>query len=360
MARVLVLNNYSLERVWGEVKRKEKPDHHLYGINYFYKRGYQVEIVPFQSSALLQKIRRLIGKTHFPIPLGDLDQEWSALRSLKKGDLIFAPCQTQHHALRYLRAAGFVKAPIVCLAHHPLVRGRLAWLKDPVLRFSLRGIDAFPALSQKTANIVNQYSSPDRKSTPICWGPDKSFYSYPKNDQGVIIAAGRTGRDFGTFGLAVSKTNVRAQIICPQSCVTRTFNDFHSNVEIMAGLAEEHMDYKQLLEIYAKARALAIPLCRAESLLGLTSLMDAMGMGLPVIMTKNPCVDLIDIEKEGIGKWVDPGDVDGWREAIQWFADHKEEAKAMGDRARRLVDNGLNSESFADKIMDIFDRVLKR
>ena len=82
-------------------------------------------------------------------------------------------------------------------------------------------------------------------------------------------------------------------------------------------------------------------------------------MGKPVIMTRNPYVD-IDIEKEGIGRWVDPGDVDGWREAIQWFADHEEEARAMGERARMLVDNGLNSSTFADQIMDIFDRILKR
>ena len=35
-------------------------------------------------------------------------------------------------------------------------------------------------------------------------------------------------------------------------------------------------------------------------------------------------------------------------------------ARAMRKRARMLVDNGLNSSTFADQIMDIFDRILKR
>lgn len=45
MTRVLVFNNHSLENVLKEVNKKDKPDHLLYGINYFYKRGYDVEIV---------------------------------------------------------------------------------------------------------------------------------------------------------------------------------------------------------------------------------------------------------------------------------------------------------------------------
>ena len=44
MKKVLVLNNYPLEDVWEEVKRKDKPDHHLYGINYFNQRKFEIEM----------------------------------------------------------------------------------------------------------------------------------------------------------------------------------------------------------------------------------------------------------------------------------------------------------------------------
>ncbi|MHC5825937.1 MAG: hypothetical protein ACYT04_61305, partial [Nostoc sp.] len=70
MYRVVILNNYPFEEVWREVERREKPDHHLYGINYFHQRGYDVEIVAFQNSQLLQSFNQLLYKTQFPVPLG--------------------------------------------------------------------------------------------------------------------------------------------------------------------------------------------------------------------------------------------------------------------------------------------------
>jgi hypothetical protein len=75
-------------------------------------------------------------------------------------------------------------------------------------------------------------------------------------------------------------------------------------------------------------------------------------------MTKHPLIDL-DIEAEGIGKWVEPGDVDGWTDAIQFFEDHPNEVLIMGHKARSLVNQGMNSVSFANQVMDIFDNVLQ-
>ena len=43
--------------------------------------------------------------------------------------------------------------------------------------------------------------------------------------------------------------------------------------------------------------------------------MDALGMGKPVIITRNLLIDS-HVEKEGIGIWVKPGDIDGWKQAI--------------------------------------------
>ena len=129
MKKVLVLNNYPLEDVWEEVKRKDKPDHHLYGINYFNQRKFEIEIIPFKSSQLLQKLNNFYQKSKLIVPIGDTDQQWSCLQRLNQADLIYAPCQTQTHLLSYLRAMGIIKIPIVCVAHHHLNRGRLALVR---------------------------------------------------------------------------------------------------------------------------------------------------------------------------------------------------------------------------------------
>ena len=103
----------------------------------------------------------------------------------------------------------------------------------------------------------------------------------------------------------------------------------------------------------------AIPLFADNRLYGLNSLADALALGKPVIMTRIPEMGL-DIEAEGIGRWVAPGDVAGWRAAIAFFDEHPEEAVAMGARARALVDDGLHSEAFAHALLDVFDAVLRR
>ena len=50
----------------------------------------------------------------------------------------------------------------------------------------------------------------------------------------------------------------------------------------------------------------------------------------------------------------------GWREAIHWFDENPDAAAAMGRRARALVDAGLNADTFAKRLADIFDRILAR
>lgn len=357
MPRVAIFNNYPLEEVWQEVNDREKPDHHLYGINHFHRRGYEVEIIPFTQSFLLKHINKFLTNIHLPILLGDLDQQWSYLRHLESGDLIYAPCQTQTSLLSYMRALGLLKAPIVCLAHHPLNRGRLAWFRAPFTKWLLNGTDAFPSLSRDVAATINQISNQPHKSLPLRWGPDANFYpSTTYLGQGVI-AAGRTGRDFKTFGIAASQTSSQAHVICLSSAVSESFQAFGKNVRVSVQPDEDYMKYPELLELYANARVLAIPTLPGESLCGLTSLMDALGMGKPVIMTKHPLID-IDLEAEGIGMWVEPGDVEGWRNAIQFFEDNEDAALAMGQRARDLVDAGLNSMSFANQMVDILKRLL--
>ncbi|MFM6246079.1 MAG: glycosyltransferase, partial [Dolichospermum sp.] len=88
-------------------------------------------------------------------------------------------------------------------------------------------------------------------------------------------------------------------------------------------------------------------------------LMDVLGMGKPVIMTRQPFIDL-DIEAEGIGIWVDNEDVDGWVNAMQYFEDYPQQAIDMGQRARKLAETRMNSLLFANQVMDIFDSLLER
>jgi glycosyltransferase involved in cell wall biosynthesis len=357
MPRILVLNNYSLSQVAEEVEARLKPDHHLFGVNRLSAAGFAIAVVPFHKFRFLRLINRVLSLIRFPIAIGDLDQQLSAWLSRNDIDLVYSPCQTQTQLLSYLRAIGLFHVPIVTIAHHPIDSGRLRRFRQFFVRWQIRGTDAFPSLSAKVAWQLNEMANLPGYSPVMQWGPDLNYYQAASGCGSIAVAAGRTGRDFVTFGKAATLAGTRAKIICLAQDRLPEFAEFAHNVEVQTAFDERAVSYIDLCAEFASARVLAIPLCRGEALAGLTSVTDALGVGRPVIMTRHPLIDL-DIEKERIGKWVDCEDVSGWAEALKWFEQNPEKACEMGRRARAIAESRWNSTKFAEQLIAVINGCL--
>jgi len=357
MSTILCLNNYDIGQYAED--SPSSPDHFLYGINHLNRLGYRIVVGGDATWRMLHWIHSAASRLRLPIPLGDLHRQWNALPELARADLIYSPCDSVVQGLCYLRAVGLLRIPIVCLAHHPVEHGKLQALRRPWVRLALRGIDAFPSLSRGVANEINRLAAGRRLSQPLPWGPDLKYYPpYTPPGRGVI-AAGRTGRDFDTFGAAASRTTSPATIVCPAANVSPAFQSFGANVTVLSHPNPIHFTYPQLIDMYTRARAIAIPMQAVFGLCGLTSLVDALAMGRAVVMTRNRLID-IDVERERIGFWVDAGDTEGWRRALQFIEDYPQEADAMGRRARQLAEERVNSRLFGEQIAAIIGRLVPR
>jgi glycosyltransferase involved in cell wall biosynthesis len=84
---------------------------------------------------------------------------------------------------------------------------------------------------------------------------------------------------------------------------------------------------------------------------GLTTLVEAFALGIPVICSRNPNFEM-DIDKEEIGITVAYNDVEGWINAIRRIAGHPEEAQKMGANARKLAEERFNLEIFSREIAE--------
>lgn len=353
--RVLVLNNYSFEDVWKEIRQGLKPANHIYGIDFLEKEGMQIVLVPYQKNRFLIQLSQFLAKL-LPIPFGDLDQQWSAWKMRKQADIVYAPCQTQTWVLTYLKALGMFRLPIVVLAHHPFTNGRLAPLRKPFLKWSFAGTSAYPALSKEVADEINTIAQKPL-SEPLFWGPQLDYFS-PHTALGrKIIVAGRTGRDFLVFGRAASKTDIPCQIVCLTERYQKEFDGFAPNVEVT--INDKPLTYRELEKSFQEARAIAIPFHYTRNLCGLTSLTDALAIGKPILMTKTEFIDL-DLEKEGIGIWIKDGDEKGWEEAINKIGQDDQLALAMGARARELARERLNYVNFCKAIKRILLEALPK
>lgn len=82
---------------------------------------------------------------------------------------------------------------------------------------------------------------------------------------------------------------------------------------------------------------------------GLTTLVEAFALGIPVICSRNPNFEM-DIDKEEIGITVAYDDVEGWINAIHRIADHRK-AQKMGANAQ-LAEKRFNLEIFSREIAE--------
>ena len=345
--KVLLLNNYPMDRSWELWQNGEYPGQHLWGATHLAKHGIEVEIVPYQTSTLLNKIGRGLG-------LGDhLDQQLRILFRRSDYDAVYSACQTNTVLLALLRSLNLFHKPLIALIHHPFSHP----FKDALF---LKGHDRLLCLSEKVMEPFAQTPAIHKKMDFIAWGADLPFYDAdlpdvvlpgvaPVAHLPVIVSAGKTERDHDTLVSACLDLDCALKIYCSAPTAPHQTN-LPDRIEIHASQSTHNaVSYQELLTAYRNAFAIAIPLTKTQNLAGLTSLLDAMAVGKPVIMTRNPHIEL-DIEKEGIGFCVQPDDVHGWQQAIASLLAHPEEAAAMGDRGRCLCEKKYNLDVFTNAL----------
>jgi hypothetical protein len=356
MNRILVLNNYSITRVLNEVKNHKKPSHHLYGVMQLKEMGYEIITFDTNVQSVYYKLGRLLSK----IPLcniGDLYLQVKAIQTKASYDFIYAPCQDVTILLGVLNYFSLFKKPIIALAHHPFLKGRFRKLRRYSLYFSTRGHHQFPSLSSQVAAQINLIAKKNI-SRYLSWGPDLEYYSsvmqlhtntIKKYD---LIAIGRTGRDYLSFVKAISNTTLKVGIYCNRVFKKELDPFISSNIFIQYLESDEDFNYKQIIQLYAQSNILAIPLTNDDSLCGLTSVTDAIGCSMPVLMTYNKYIDL-DPQKNNFGDVVEYGNSEEWiRKAYQMLNRMPDFTNSMPK-----VANDFNVNIFTDQLVKLFQTI---
>lgn len=199
--------------------------------------------------------------------------------------------------------------------------GRAGWPPTIVLVHDRqpdpRLVEDCDALICLHAEAAERLGSRHRLVVHAPWGPDLGFPGYEVEEPAEfrIACTGRTGRDYRTLARALQMTAVPAAIGLPSSTgfppTTRTLRH-------IAGVSDrfDPDSYERPIVAFGWSSVVVIPLQEPfRTPVGLTEFNDAMALGRPVIMTRTPGLG-VDIEREGLGLWVDPGDHVGLAEAI--------------------------------------------
>ena len=264
----------------------------------------------------------------------------------------------------FLRALGLYRKPIA-IWHHTAVRRSSNKLREAVSRFFYTGIDKMYFFSQKLIkdSLLSLKASP-LKMELIHWGPDLAFYDHllaeiPDRKTLGFVSTGKENRDVSTLLQAFVATEEEFDLYISPQCGHINYKEIIESFSLSESV---HIHYTGGIIPYELAKMVACKSCIVICCLdfpytvGLTTLVEAFALGLPVICSRNPNFE-VDIDKEGIGITVEYGDVQGWINAIRYMADHPEEARKMGANARKLAEERFNLEIFSREIAESLSEI---
>jgi len=188
---------------------------------------------------------------------------------------------------------------------------------------------------------------------------DERFWRPVAEETGpVVAAAGSEARDYRTLIEAVRELDVRVDVAVGTTVFQSgdVAQDLAPSVRPLAeaGLPRnvelhQQLDHRALRRLYARSRAVVVPLHDVLFDAGVTSIAEAMAMGKPVVVTRSR--GQVDLVREGeTGLYVPPGDPRALRAAIEHLVGDPREAERMGRAGRAFAEAHLRLDKWVDDV----------
>lgn len=279
---------------------------------------------------------------------------WKVLSCRQPYDILYATHAFGIEPVILLRALRLYRHPIVVWHHQPIVKAGNP-LREALARLFYRGMDQMIFFSEKLIrdSLLSAKADPQRMSMAH-WGADLSYYDSLQPDgqhPSLFISSGKELRDYETLFQAFRNTGLPLTIY-----VQKQRQAYFEGLLAKGGNIDVHFSGRliphEIALLVAQSRCVCICCQRSNYTVGLTTVVEALALGLPILCTRNPQMPM-DIEAEGCGFWLEPDDVSGWEEKLRYIASHPEEAKAMGKRGRALAEQYYNAAQCGKEVANI-------
>jgi glycosyltransferase involved in cell wall biosynthesis len=357
-------------------------------IMYFLAAGPDGNIEQKMSNWAVKRYRGdlLYGLTHFrDSNLGYIFPQFKKYRSIEAGawipnmldilrdkreyDILYSPYYEGLQALFYLRALGLYKKKIVVWSHPPIEKGG-SFLRMSLYKVFLKGIDKI-IFTNKQAQIESIQSGlvSEKKTVVLDWGADLDFFNNILNEVSGqeykdvrFISTGVDHRDFETLVNAFKGLSLKLDLYLVEKELYEKYKDVAENIQVHFIEPNSSLE-SSLLSSYTVAREQAKssvsiicskPIAERKLSFGLTSVLEATGLGKPVIITRNKYLPQ-RFEDNKFGLFVKPGDVEDLRNAIIKIGTDNELRKELGENARQFALKKYNLELFTKDLASLFE-----
>jgi glycosyltransferase involved in cell wall biosynthesis len=236
-------------------------------------------------------------------------------------------------------------------------------------------------LQQRIA--VEQLGVPEDHLELVPYQVDTDFWDPAKAagvaEERMICSAGLELRDYPTLFAAVRVLDVDVVVAAASNWSKR--RNTALDVERPENVSVTSLDYFGLRELYARAAVVVVPVQETDFQAGVTTILEAMAMGKPVIVTHTAGqTDVVEdrrattrsapprfrptsllrrvaaeagIEIEPNGFYVPPANPEALRKAIKFLMDHPEERARLGAAGRRAMTEVMRVDQFAERVARI-------
>lgn len=281
---------------------------------------------------------------------------WSVLTCRERFDAIYATHYKGLEIIIFLRALGLFRHPIVLWHHHPMRVKATSLLRRPFSHLFYKGIDEMIFFSDKLLrdSLASPNARPERMHVGH-WGADLDFYDRIMATHGTarrhgFISTGKEHRDMPTLVEAFNATG-ESLAIHYQSNFHHYFTHARLGENIKAEMVIGLLPYELSIKVN-EAECVVVCCEETDYTAGLTTVVEALALGLPTICSRNPQIP-VDFERDGCGISVAYGDVEGWKRAVSRIASHPDEARQMGRKARLLAETRFNDRQNAAEVAEI-------
>lgn len=201
------------------------------------------------------------------------------------------------------------------------------------------------------------------------WCPDPETPREP-----LVVAVGLEHRDYATLTRAVVGSPARV-VIAAGSHWARS--QAQAAGPLPGNVSVGRYDYQELRALYARASVVVVPLVETDFQAGITSILEAMAMACPVIVTLTSgrsdvvrdrraqlrasalptTIDQAAPPRLPNGFYVAPDDAGHLRAAIDYLLAHPAEARALGENGRAFVSAELTVEGYVGRLADVLTAV---
>ncbi len=350
--KVYFYHTQDLNRIYKAWNEGHFPGHFLYGATHLPRYG--VDVVMHKHKNISNRLQR------------SLYVAWRVFTCREHFDAIYA---TRFNGLEipiFLRALHLYRKPIILWHHQPVVKADNA-MREMLAQIFYRGIDHMFFFSQRLIDESLKSSKAREERMQVAhWGPDLEYYDrlmqeYPVAEHKGFISTGKEKRDMPTLIRAFSATGSPLDIyIAYNACgdnYLEILNDLRPSANIHIHFIKGLIPHELAQKVWA-AKYVAICCQDTNYTVGLTTLVEALALGMPIIATRNVTFPF-NIEKEGVGIIVPYYDSVAWEKAIRYITTDDEAAETMGRKARQLAERLFNLDNCTAEVAEAIKKFEK-